>query len=318
MITQTNNSNSKEVPSGIYTPIPTFFTNTKNAVDYETLEKHVQMLAGLKITGVVVSGSMGEGTNLTLKERVKSVEVARNAVPDKNFKIIAGAGLGSVEDIIVESELVAAQGADFIMALVPGYFGPNLVTQEGIIAYFEAVADKVAVPLIIYNYPNTCNNVTLTFDTFKKLAEHPNIVGVKLTHYNFDMYTLLGHDPFFEANNFKSFTGLGQVLGPALSVSLFGAIDGLSGIFPKTMVKLYELYTQSKLEEAAKLQWLVTKVDLMITHLNVLGVKYALHDIYGLGEKLEGRPPLSKPVDLTAYKLYAADVQKLKEYEDSI
>lgn len=318
MITQTSTTTAKEVPSGIYTPIPTFFTKSKNSVDYDTMEKHVQMLSACKINGVVVSGSMGEGTNLTLKERAKSVEVARNAVADKSFKIIAGAGLGSVEDIVEESVLAAAKGADFIMALVPGYFGPNLVTQEGIIAYFEGVADKSALPLIIYNYPNTCNNVTLTYSTFRKLAEHPNIVGVKLTHYNFDMYTLLGHDPFFEANNFKSFTGLGQVLGPALSVSIFGAIDGLSGIFPKTMVKLYNLYIEGKVKEAAELQWLVTKVDLMITELNVLGVKYALHDIYGLGEKLEGRPPLSKPVNLQAYESYAADIEKLKQYEESI
>lgn len=319
MIMQTSSSNaSNMIPSGIYTPIPTFFTNQKDAVDYSTLEKHVKMLAASRITGVVVSGSMGEGTNLTLHERVRSIEVARGAVTDSNFKIIAGAGLGCVADIVEESQLTASKGADFLMVLVPGYFGPNLVSQEGIIDYFEQVADKSALPLIIYNYPNTCNNVNLTFDTFKKLSEHPNIVGVKLTHYNFDMYTLLGHDPTFEANNFKSFTGLGQVLGPALSVSLFGAIDGLSGIFPKTMVRLYELYTSGKQEEAAKLQWMVTKVDLMVTELNVLGVKYALNQIYDLGEKLEGRAPLSKPVNISIFDSYTEDILKLREYENSI
>lgn len=313
-----NNSTSVEVPSGIYTPVPTFFTSSKDAVDYATLKIHVQMLAKAGITGVVVSGSMGEGSNLTMKERVKSAEVARKTVDDPNFKIIAGAGVGCVADIVEESRLVAEVGADFLMVLVPGYFGPNLVTQEGITDYFCAVADESELPLIIYNYPNTCNNVNLTFDTFRTLAKHPNIVGVKLTHYNFDMYTLLGYDPYFESNNFKSFTGLGQVLGPALSVSLFGAIDGLSGIFPKSMVNLFQLYKKGRLEEAGKLQWLVTRANMMISDLNVLGVKYALNQLYGMGDKLEGRAPLSKPVNVKAYDSYFEDIEKLRHYEESL
>lgn len=318
MIMNSSKENLKsEVPSGIYTPITTFYTKA-GEVDHASLVKHVKMLASADIKGVVVCGSMGEGTNLTMKERVQIVASARSAVDSRAFKIIAGAGIGCVGDIVEESHLAASKGADFIMVLVPGYFGTNLVTQTGIIDYFEAIADESALPVIIYNYPNTCNNVTLAFETFKRLAEHPNIVGVKLTHYNFDMYTLLGHDPFFCANNFKSFTGLGQVLGPALSVSLFGAIDGLSGVFPKTMVRLFNLYKSGKLEEASKLQWLVTKVDMMVTELNVLGVKYALNKIYGYGESIEGRPPLSNPLNVKRFDSYSEDLEKLKAIERSL
>lgn len=89
----------------------------------------------------------------------------------------------------------------------------------------------------------------------------------------------------YEANNFRPFTGLGQVLIPSLSVGMFGAIDGLSGIFPNDGVK----------EKALQLQYIITKVDLMITELNVVGVKQLLKDVYGFGEIISGRQLLSNP-----------------------
>lgn len=306
------------VPEGIYTPIPTFYKSQKFAVDFETTVKHAQMLHKAGITGLVVSGSMGESTNLTLQERCNSLKSIRDAIPDPNFKLIAGVPPSNVADVIAESQLAADNGADFLIVLVPGYFGPNLVNQQGIVDYFQYVASGSALPIIIYNYPNTCNNVNINIETFATLSQHPNIVGVKLTHYNFDMYTLLGYDSSFEANNFRSFTGLGQVLVPSLSVNLFGTIDGLSGIFPKSMVKLYQLYRAGQYEEAATLQFLVTRVDLMITELNMLGVKHALNQIYGFGECHSGRPPLSKAVNLTAYNKYAEDIKRLLDYEQKL
>lgn len=306
------------VPEGIYTPIPTFYKSQKFSVDLETIVKHAQMLHEAGIAGLVVSGSMGESINLTLQERCNSLKAIRDAIPDPNFKLIAGIPPSSAADAIAESQLAADNGADFLIVLVPGYFGPTLVHQQGIVEYFQDVASGSAIPIIIYNYPNTCNNVNIDIQTFATLAQHPNIVGVKLTHYNFDMYTLLGYDSSFEANNFRSFTGLGQVLVPSLSLNLFGAIDGLSGIFPKSMVKLYQLYRAGQYEQAATLQFLVTRVDLMITELNMLGVKHALNQIYGFGECLSGRPPLSRVVNIDAYNKYAEDVKKLLAYEQKL
>ena len=66
------------------------------------------------------------------------------------------------------------------------------------------------------------------------------------------------------------------------------------------------------------MQFLVTRVDLMITELNMLGVKHALNLIYGFGECLSGRPPLSKAVNLTAYNKYAEDIKRLLDYEQKL
>lgn len=310
---------SSILAKGIYSPIPTYYKNDgKYSLDIDTQVKHALMLYNSGINGLVVSGSMGEATNISTSERYASLRALRRAIPDRNFKLIAGIPPISAAEVIAESEESKKIGADFIIVLVPGYFGPNLVSQNGIIDYFYNIGDYSALPVIIYNYPGTCNNVNITIDTFEELSKHENIVAVKLTHFNLDIYTLLGNNKNFEVNNFRPFTGLGQVLIPSLAVGIYGAIDGLSGIFPKSMLNLMKLYQEGETEKALQLQYIITKVDLMISELNVVGVKHALKQVHGFGECLSGRPPLSKPVDLNAYKKYEADIKKLVVIEKSL
>lgn len=296
------------IPDGVYTPITTFFHNDYS-LDLETQVQHAKNLYQGGITGLVVAGSMGEGGHMTKKERFELVKALKQGVPE--LTLIAGApAMGSIAEAIEETESHKAAGADFLILLPPAYFGPHLTSQEGLIEYFTAVADKSALPIMIYNYPGNCNNVTFTIDTFKVLAKHQNIAGVKLTHFNLDLYTLLGKDVTLYNQGFRVFTGLGQVLVPALSVGLSGTIDGLSGIFPKTMVKLYTLFREGNIKEASDLQFLVTTADQMLADLNLVGAKVAIQKYQGLGELLTGRPPLSKGVG----KGYA----KYEEYLDAI
>lgn len=309
------------IQGGIYTPIPTFFKlDSKYTLDLETQVSHAQFLYKNGIRGLVVCGSMGECVHLTVKERHEVVAAIRKAIPDENFKLIAGAPpMGSIQEAIKESDLAATAGANFIILLVPGYFGPKLISQQGILDYFTQVADQSALPVMVYNYPGTCNNVTITIDTYEKLAQHPNIVGTKLTHFNLDLYTLLGKNTTIcKTNNFRPFTGLGQVLVPALSVGIYGAIDGLSALFPKVMVKLYNLCKEGKSTEASDLQYLVTKADMMILELNVVGIKYAIKQVHNFGDNLTGRPPLSRSIDMDVYKKFQPDIETLAKIENSL
>lgn len=313
--------NDSVIPAGIYTPITTFFKNdAKYSLDLESQVTHAQMLYKSGISGLVVCGSMGECVHLTVQERHDVVAAIRKAIPDESFKLISGAPpIGSIEETVAESKSAADAGANFIILLVPGYFGPSLISQQGIIDYFTQVADQSVLPVMIYNYPGTCNNVTITIDTYEKLSQHPNIVGVKLTHFNLDLYTLLGKNPTINKNNnFRPFTGLGQVLIPALSVGMYGAIDGMSALFPKVMVKLFNLSKEGKTDEAAALQYSVTRADMMIAELNVVGVKHALKEIHGYGECLTGRPPLSQSVDINAYKRFQPALEELREIENAL
>lgn len=311
-------NNSSVIPKGIFTPMPTYFkSNDSFDLDLETQLRHAKMLYEAGINGLVLSGSMGEATNMTSQERCTVLKTIREAIIDPNFKIIAGIPPTSYKDVIEESKLAADSGADFIIVLTPGYFGTNLVNQRGLVEYFKLVADGSSLPLIIYNYPGVANGVDFDVDTFEELSLHPFIVGVKLTHFNLDKYTLLGKNSVLEKNNFLPFTGLGQVLVPALSVNIVGAIDGLSGIFPKTMLKLLRLYEEKKIDQAADLQYLVTRVNMMVSEFNVYGVKYALKQIYGFGNGVT-RPPLNIKINVPQYEKYRKYIDELVEYEASL
>lgn len=311
---------SSVVPSGIYSPVTTFFKDDGEfSLDLDSQIKHAQHLYKSGIKGLVLPGSMGESPNLSKKERHQLVAAIRKAIPDPNFKLIAGAPpLGSIAEAIEESYGAKEAGADFIILLVPGYFGPGLSTQQGIVDYFTRVADKSALPIVLYNYPGTCNNVSISAESYDVLGVHPNIVGAKLTHLYFDLYAILGQNPQFKKNNFKVFTGMGQVLVPAVAVGITGAIDAMSAIFPKVMVKLFDLIQEGKIEEANELQAKVARADLMIPELNINGTKHAVKQFLGFGEHFTGRPPLSKPLDLKAYAKYEQDLKVLAEIEATL
>lgn len=310
---------SEVVPAGIYTPVTTFYQQDDHYLDLESQVKHAKFLYERKIQGLVVCGSMGEAAHLTRKERHDVVAALRGAVSDPEFKIIAGApSMANIEEVVEESVSAKQAGADFFIVLVPGFFGPHLTSQAGIVDYFTRVADKSALPILIYNYPGTSNMVTITADSYRKLAAHPKIVGAKFTHCNVDEYTLVAQDPKIKSTNFRLFTGLGQVLLPALTVGFYGAIDGLSALFPKSLVQLFNLYQKGELQEAAKLQLLINRCEKLVGELNINGVKYALKEFYGFGTGITARPPLNHYFTVEAYNKFQGDLKALKEVEDSL
>jgi 2-keto-3-deoxy-L-rhamnonate aldolase len=118
--------------------------------------------------------------HLTRQERFSVIECVKKAVGD--MIVIGGVFGQSVGDVVDEIESAKLAGADYAIVLTPNYFGPGITKQEGIIEWFEKVAEKAVLSFLIYNYPAVSNNVDITADTFRTLAKHEKIVGCKLTH----------------------------------------------------------------------------------------------------------------------------------------
>lgn len=303
-------------PKGIYTPLPTFFKEDFS-LDLQTQLKHLNYIETSGVSGVLVGGSNGEAVHLTREERFQLVKTVRENV-NKDFVVMVGVIGNAIKEILVDIAELKKLGADYAVLLVPGYFGTSLVKQAGIIDWFTMIADNAELPIIIYNYPGVQNGIELTYDSYIKLSQHPNIVGCKLTHYNFPLYILLGQSQQLKTNNFRVLAGVGQVLLPGLAIGAEGCIDGLSNIFPKSMVKIFNLYEEGNLEEAQKLQGLVTTVNEMTAVLNILGIKYALKYAFGFGEIATGRPPLNQEIDLNVWNKYQKEFEKLLEYEKKL
>lgn len=147
-----------------------------------------------------------------------------------------------------------------------------------------------------YHYPGVSNNVAVSASTMEKIAQHPNVVGCKLSHSGIDDHTLVACNPNIDHNKFRTFTGLGQQLLPVLTIGGAGAIDGLASVFPKTVVKLYDLFQGEKSEEnlnkMRELQYKICAGEKLVARWGTIGIKEATSRVLGFGEKDGGRLPL--------------------------
>ena len=133
---------------------------------------HAQIEAGTQ--GLVVAGSTGEAAMLTPAEFSELVASAVNVVGAR-VPVLAGAGLSGTAHTIEHCRRAQAAGATAVLVATPAYVRP---TQAGMVRHFEAVADALEVPVVLYNVPSR-TAVDLLPDTVATLAAHPGIVGIK-------------------------------------------------------------------------------------------------------------------------------------------
>ncbi|KAG9246764.1 hypothetical protein BJ878DRAFT_478003 [Calycina marina] len=295
-------------PAGVYVPVPTFFVSKKTTnydpvaapLDLETQAAHSVYLAKSGIRGLVILGSTGEAVHLSNKERFLVISVARKALEQAGFKdypIIAGTASQNIEEVLEQLQSAKEAGSQWGLCLVPGYFA-GASTQEGIISWFTAVADKSPLPVMVYHYPGVSNNVKVLPSTYTALAAHPNIVGCKLSHGDISIHAQIACNPAISHSSFATFTGLGQQLLPVISIGCAGTIDGTAGFFPKSVVHLYNLsiktsgVTKEEVRERQLLQYKLSCVEMLVERFGIVGIKEAVSRVLGMGDRDGTRLPL--------------------------
>jgi 4-hydroxy-tetrahydrodipicolinate synthase len=158
--------------SGAFTALITPFRNGE--VDVEALENLVEFQIEHGIHGLVPCGTTGESPTLSEDEDRLVIEtvvrVANGRVP-----VIAGTGSNNTDSAIKYTKMAEEVGADGSLQVSPYY---NKPTQEGLYRHFAAVAENTSLPLVLYNIPGR-TSVAIEPETMARLAEIPNIVGVK-------------------------------------------------------------------------------------------------------------------------------------------
>lgn len=159
--------------SGYAPALPTPF-DADGAIDGAVFERLCDRQIRMGATALVVCGTTGEAPTLRPAEhhvlvRI-AVDVAHGRVP-----VIAGAGCNSTAHAIELTKDAEAGGADAVLSVVPYY---NKPVQNGLYAHFRAIAESTALPIILYDVPSR-TACALADDTVARLAEIPNIVGLK-------------------------------------------------------------------------------------------------------------------------------------------
>lgn len=288
---------------GVLPPIPTPFDGD-GRVDAAAMSANVTRWMQTRIRGVVVLGSNGEAPLLDEAESDAAIAAAREQVPSDRL-CIAGTGRESTPAAIGAAKRAADLGADAVLVRTPSYFKP-LLTPEAFVAHYTAVADASPAPVVLYNF-TALTGVTLAVDVVARLAEHPNIIGMKESGSDLTYVSaLIDATP----DDFAVMAGSAPVFCPALVMGASGGVLAVASVATDLCTDLYDAVCAGRLGEARALQRRLTPVARLVTSAHgIPGLKAAVTLLgFTAGDP---RPPL-RPADPAAVEQLRAAVESLR------
>ncbi len=251
---------------GTFTALITPFKN--HEIDWPAFEKHIEWQIEQGVHGLVPCGTTGESPTLSYDEHMAVVERCVQ-VSNKRVPVIAGSGSNSTHEAITLTQHAKDAGANGALIITPYY---NKPTQEGMYEHFKAIHDSVAMPIIIYNIPGRCV-IDMSVETMARLAELPNIVGVKDSVGDLarplETREAIGSD-------FCQLSGDDITAAAFLAQGGVGCISVASNVAPAQCAALQNAWMDGDLETFAKMRDLLLPLakDLFIES-NPAPVKYA-------------------------------------------
>jgi 4-hydroxy-tetrahydrodipicolinate synthase len=273
----------------------------KGRLDEQALGDLIEWQIGEGTDGIVPCGTTGESATLTYEEHNRVIEITVEAVNGR-VPVIAGTGSNSTAEAIELTQHAKKVGADAALLITPYY---NKPTQEGLYLHYKAVAEKVSLPIVLYNIPGrTC--VNLLPETVARLARIKNIVAIKegagslhqvceIIQRCEDRITVLSGDDALTL--------------PMLAVGAKGVITVTANIEPAGMAAMMDVFEKGNLERAKQLHYQMYPLfNILFIETNPIPVKAAL----GLMGKASGeaRLPLCPMSESNLEKLKKC----LKEY----
>lgn len=244
--------------------------NEQGGVDHEKLSSLMDVLISRGTEAVVVGGTTGESATLSMQEKAalyrECVKASAGRIP-----VIAGTGMNDTYATAELSLQAKADGVDGIMLVAPYYNKPS---QQGLYEHFKTIAEKVDLPIMLYNVPGR-TMVNMLPETTIALSAVPNITAVKEASGNLDQITtIIANTP----QDFKLYSGDDSLTLPALAVGADGIVSVSSHIVGSEMQEMIALYRSGKTAEAALIhQKLVPFMNAMFIAPSPSPVKTALH-----------------------------------------
>lgn len=271
-------------------------------IDYVTLERLINWQIEESIDAIIISGTTGESPTLSREEKKSLLDFALKTVKGR-VPVIAGTGTNSTSDSILLSKDAEALGADGLLVVTPYYNKPS---QRGLYAHYEAIAEAVSLPVILYNVPGR-TSVDLLPETVIALSKIPNILGLKEASGKPQRVEMLkGNVP----EGFRIYTGNDPEIAEFMERGAHGVISVLSNVMPRLTHTLVSGSLEGKKEEARILQKKAERlIEALFMETNPVPVKEALA-FMGFGNP-EFRLPLVGLETHHREELY----EVLKQYE---
>lgn len=227
---------------GVLAAVTTPF-GADGSVDHDRFAGHCSWLLDAGVRAIVPNGSLGEYEALTEDERASLVEAAAGVTTGR-ASLVPGVSGKSAAEAARWAEQAAAVGADGVMCLPPTSHAP---TDDEVVAHFSAVA-AVGLPVIVYNNPFS-TRVDLTAPLLARLAQIDGIAGVK--EFSQDVRRVAQIREL--APSLEVIVGCDDLLAEGVLMGATGWIAGMVNAFPEACVRLFDLCTQQKWDEALPL-----------------------------------------------------------------
>lgn len=216
------------------------------------------------------AGTTGETSTLSIREHIAVVEYCVKRV-NHRVKVIAGAGSNDTSAAVYLSQHAQDSGADALLLVTPYY---NKASQTGLLKHYEYIADRVELPIILYNVPSR-TGVSFTADTYKTLSENPKFNGVKEASGNF---SLLAHTRYLCGDDFYIWSGNDDQVVPMMSLGAKGVISVVCNIMPELMVDMSHACLEGNFDKASKLQIeYMDFIDSLFIEVNPIPIKCAMN-----------------------------------------
>ena len=267
---------------GSFVALITPFKN--GSIDWNALERLIQFHLDNGTDGILLLGTTAETAGLATDEKDALLRFAIQKIGGK-VPVMIGTGTNNLSQTLVNTQKAKDLGADFALVITPYYIKP---TQQGMYEYFKTIADRVDIPIVIYNVPGR-TGVNITAATTLKLANAcKNIIGIKEASGNLVQATYILRDA---PQDFSLMSGEDALNLPLMAIGAKGTISVTANVVPKLVSEHIATCLKGDFATAASQHHHLAKMnDLMFIETNPIPAKEALH-MMGMIE-LEFRSPI--------------------------
>ncbi|MTI65185.1 MAG: 4-hydroxy-tetrahydrodipicolinate synthase [Firmicutes bacterium] len=272
--------------------IVTPYKNDK--IDYQKLGELLDWHVKEETDAIIICGTTGEASTMSDTEQKEVIKYTVDKI-NKRIPVIAGTGSNNTAHAIELSEYAEKVGVDGLLIVTPYY---NKTTQKGLIKHYNAIADKVNIPIIVYNVPGR-TGVNVLPNTLLELSKHPNIKAVKEASGNISQVAEIAR---LCEDDFNIYSGNDDMIVPLLSLGGVGVISVVANILPKDTHNMVISYLKGNVKKSRELQLdMKGLIDALFIETNPIPIKTAMN-LLGM-EAGDLRLPLTEMSDDNKSKL---------------
>jgi 4-hydroxy-tetrahydrodipicolinate synthase len=243
-------------PWGLTGSVPPLVTpfHPDGSIDLDTFRALVRSQVAGRSSGVVVTGTSGEPSVLTVDERTMLYAAAVEEAGG-DLAVVAATGSQSLAETLALTRAAEAAGADAALVVTPYYIKPP---QRGLVEYFATVAAATTLPVLIYHIPGRAA-VGMSVKCVAEVVDRcPNVVGIKHASNDLEFVTDLLHEL---GRDFAVYAGLEQLSFPILALGGAGLMNAVGNLAPRALVELCEAVEEQRLAPALDLHMQLSELN---------------------------------------------------------